>query len=293
MTKTEKKAILGIIGMTLVWGGTFPLIKILLNYMSPAILLMYRFFFSALLAIPFFIKDFRKNRKNLLKIIMLGIILYIAYFTQTIGLEYTTSSKSAFITGLYIIFTPIFALFFIREKLTRKLGISLVLAIIGLALLANISLKGFNLNFGDFITIISAITFSIQIVLTNIYAQETDILFIAATQMIVMFLVGLPFNGNFLQISLSPLVLLSLIFLGSFAGFIAILAETYSLKYLDPDRAVILFTLEPVFAGIFSFILLHERLSKGGIIGAFLLLVAMCLAATSKVKKAARHIVVE
>lgn len=111
--------------------------------------------------------------------------------------------------------------------------------------------------------------------------------------MIVMFFVGLPFNGNFLQISLSPLVLLSLIFLGSFAGFIAILTETYSLKYLDPDRAVILFTLEPVFAGIFSFILLHERLSKGGILGIFLLFVAMCLAATSKVKKAAEYIVAE
>lgn len=119
MTKTEKKAILGIIVMTLIWGGTFPLIKILLNYMSPAILLMYRFFFSALLAIPFFIKNFRKNKKNLLKIIMLGIILYIAYLTQTIGLEYTTSSKSAFITGLYIIFTPIFALFFISVRSLR------------------------------------------------------------------------------------------------------------------------------------------------------------------------------
>ncbi|MEA3313680.1 MAG: DMT family transporter [Caldisericota bacterium] len=163
-------------------------------------------FFSVLFATPLFIKGFRNNRKNLLKIILLGIILYIAYFTQTIGLEYTTSSKSAFIAGLYIIFTPIFVLFFIREKLMRKLGISLILAIIGLALLANISLKDFNLNFGDFITIISAITFSIQIVLTNIYAQETDIFFIAATQMIATFLVGLPFNGNFLQISLGPLI---------------------------------------------------------------------------------------
>ncbi len=285
MTKLEKKAILVIVLMTLVWGGTFPLVKVLLNFLSPVNLLMYRFLFAALIAFPFLLRDIKKNRKYILKLIILSILLYIAYYAQTVGLKYTTSSKSAFITGLYVIFTPIFALFFTKEKLTLKLSISLLLSLMGLALLSNITFMHFEINIGDLITIISAVTFAIQIVLTNIYAKEIDILFITSFQMVFMFAMGIPFAGNFLKVAMPLWVLLSLIFLGCFAGFLAVLAETYSLKYLDPDRAAILFTLEPVFAGIFSFIFLNERLSRNGIIGAFLILIAMWLAATSKVKK--------
>ncbi len=285
MTKLEKKAVFIIVLMTLVWGGTFPLVKVLLNFLSPINLLMYRFLFAALIALPFFLKSIKKGRKYVPKLILLSVLLYIAYYAQTVGLKYTTSSKSAFITGLYIIFTPIFALFFTREKLTLKLLISLLLSITGLALLSNLSFMHSEINIGDLITVISAVTFAIQIVLTNIYAKEIDILFITSSQMVFMFAIGLPFAGNFLKVVMPLWVLLSLMFLGSFAGFLAVLAETYSLKYLDPDRAAILFTLEPVFAGIFSFIFLKEKLSKEGIVGAFLILVAMWLATTSKVKK--------
>jgi len=286
MTKTEKKAIFVIVLMTLIWGGTFPLVKVILNFLSPINLLMYRFLFAALIALPFFVKGIKKNRKFILKLILLSILLYIAYYTQTVGLKYTTSSKSAFITGLYIIFTPIFALFFIKEKLTFKLSTSLLLSITGLVLLSNLSVTHFRVNIGDLITVISAITFAIQIVLTNIYAKEINVLFIAASQMVLMFVMGIPFANNFLKVAMPFWVLLGLIFLGSFAGFLAVLAETYSLKYLDPDRAAILFTLEPVFAGIFSFMFLGERLSHSGIIGAFLILIAMWFAATSNVRKA-------
>ncbi len=282
MKKNEIKAILIIGVMTIIWGGTFPLVKEMLNFISPQALVTYRFFFSALIALPVFIIGLRKNKKVFLKVFLLGGLLFIAYFAQTIGLKYTTASKGGFITGLYIIFTPIFAVFIIKEKPTFKLTSSFIFSVIGLALLSGITIRNFTLNKGDLIIIICAIAFALQIVLTNIYARNIDINFITATQMIAVFLFSLPFSGRNLFPKFPLWIWVSLAFLGIIAGYLAFLAETYGLKHLDPDRASILFTFEPVFAGITSFIFLKETLPSKGIIGALLMLIAMWLAITAK-----------
>ncbi len=282
MKRNEIKAAIVILVMTSVWGATFPLVKSMLKYLSPELLITYRFFFAALCALPAFLIGVRKNRKILPKLVLLGAIMYSAYLFQTIGLHFTTASKSGFITGLYIIFTPLFAAFFIKEKPTAKLILSLAIATVGLALLSGISFGNFSINFGDFITILCAIAYSVQIVLTNIYVKNADMSFIAAVQMIVMFVVSVPFSANKFTFSLPFWVWLSLIFLGSVAGYFAILAETYGLKHIDPDRASVLFTFEPVFAGVASYIFLKESLTKQGIVGAVLILVAMWLAISAK-----------
>ncbi len=282
MKKNEIKATIIILGMTAIWGATFPLVKELLKYISPELVLTYRFFFAAICSIPAFLINFKKNKKILPELIILGLIMYSAYFFQTVGLHFTTASKSGFITGLYIIFTPIVALLFIKEKPTLKLVLSLVLATVGLALLSGISPSNLKINKGDLITILCAIAYAVQIVLTNIYVKNTDMSFITAVQMITMFLVSIPFSAKSFTISLPLWAWLSLVFLGSIAGYFAILAETYGLKYIDPDRASILFTFEPVFAGITSYIFLKESLTTAGIIGAFAILVAMWLAISAK-----------
>lgn len=282
MKKNEIKAAVAILVMTAIWGGTFPLIKTMLKYLSPELLITYRFLFAAICALPAFFINVRKYKRTLPKLILLGVIMYSAYLFQTIGLRFTSASKSGFITGLYIIFTPIVALFFIKEKPTVKLIFSLVIATIGLALLSGISVNNLSVSKGDLITILSAVAYSIQIVLTNIYVRDTDMSFITAVQMITMFVVSVPFSIKSFTLSLPLWVWLSLVFLGSIAGYFAILAETYSLKYIDPDRASVLFTLEPVFAGITSYVFLKESLTKSGILGAVFILIAMWLAISAK-----------
>jgi drug/metabolite transporter (DMT)-like permease len=213
---------------------------------------------------------------------LLGAILFLAYLAQTVGLKFTTSSKSGFITGLYIVFTPLFALFFVKEKPNVKILLALVLSVIGLALLSGVSIHAFYLNFGDLITIGAAVAYALQIVLTTIYVRDTDTVFVAAVQMIAMFLCSLPFNFSHFFAPMPIWILISLLFLGSVAGYLSIIAEAYSLKYLDPDSASVIFTLEPVFAGVASFIFLKERPTFYGLIGAALILVGMYLAVTSK-----------
>lgn len=285
MKKSETKAIISILFMTFVWGGTFPLVKAMLAYISPMALLTYRFFFAAIVAVPFFIFKAKKEIKNLSKLLLLGCFLWIAYAAQTVGLNYTTSSKSAFITGLYIVFTPIFALLIIKEKPSKRLIVSLLFAIIGILLLSGVSITNFTIGKGGLITIFSAIAFAIQIVLTNIYVKDSDMSFITAVQMIVMFGLSALFLHFKLDFKFPLWINLSLIFLGTVAGFFSILAETYSLKFIDPDKASILFSLEPVFAGVFSFIFLKEALEFKDIVGSILILIAMWLAIKSNVSR--------
>jgi len=281
--KSEKiKSIVVIVVMTIIWGGTFPLIKTMLNVLSPMQIVSYRFFFASLFALPFFVLKARRYRGALLKLFLLGLILFLAYFFQTLGLRFTTSSKSGFITGLYIVFTPIFALFFIKEKPTVKLIIALILSVIGLMLLSGITFHSFIFNFGDLITVFSAVAYAIQIVLTAVYVKDTDVSFVAAVQMISMFLCSLPFNYTHFFMSMPLWIMLSLIFLGGVAGYLAILAEAYSLKFIDPNSASIIFTLEPVFAGITSYIFLKEKPTFLGMIGALLILIAMYFAIFSR-----------
>ena len=281
MSKETKSIIIVSIG-TAIWGGTFPLVKFLLNYVSADMIVAYRFLFSAIFALPLFVIGLKKNKKSLLKLLLLSIILYAAYLTQTEGMKFTTSSKSGFITGLYVVFTPIVAVIMIKEKPPFKLILSLIISLIGLALLSGITFNNFSLNKGDLLIVLCALLWAFQIVLTNIYAKNTDANFITAAQMVIVFLLSLPISGRSLFMAHPLIVWLGLAFLGIFAGYLAILAETYSLKYIDPDRAAIIFTLEPVFAGLASFVFLGETLTRKGIVGAVFILVSMWIAISAK-----------
>jgi drug/metabolite transporter (DMT)-like permease len=262
--------------MTLVWGGTFPLIKIMLKYISPMPLIFYRFLPAAVICFPFLISGIRKtNLKTVLRLFFLGFLLWVAYITQTIGLRYTTPSNSAFITGLYVIFTPIFALFLTKEKMTKTMFLSLLLAILGIILLSNFSFTEFSFNLGNIITILSAISFALQIVFTSIFVKQESIIFITSVQIYTVLFLTAPFIISNKTGNLPLWVILSILFLGTVASFVAILIETYSLKFIDPDRASILFTLEPLFAAVFSFVFIGERFALKEIFGSILIFIAM------------------
>lgn len=157
-----------------------------------------------------------------------------------------------------------------------------MLSLLGLLVLSNITIHEINLNKGDLITIISAVAFAIQIVLTNIYVKNVDMKLITSVQMITMCLLSFAFAGNRISFTHPLYVYAMLAFLGVVAGFIAILIETYSLKYIDPDRASIIFTLEPVFAYISSIIFIKEQLTIRGVLGASLIMSSMLIATVKR-----------
>lgn len=285
MKSYKVKAILTLVFMTAIWGGTFPLIKSLLNQMSANELLTLRFFFASLVAFPFILRKNKTSKKQLLKLFLLGISLWIAYEAQTVGLKFTTPTKSAFITGLYIIFTPLLAIILTKEKIPKRLVFSLLMGISGLYIISNISFGNLaSLNVGDLITLISALAFAVQIILTNQLAKDVKISYITSVQMLIMFILSFAASGFRINIHLSIWTIIALIFLGSIGGYLAILAETYSLKYIDPSRASIIFTLEPIFALIFSVIFIKEQITLRSMIGAMLIFISIVLASTNGAK---------
>jgi drug/metabolite transporter (DMT)-like permease len=118
-------------------------------------------------------------------------------------------------------------------------------------------------------------SFALQIVFISIFVKQESIIFITSVQIYTVLFLTAPFIISNKTVNLPLWVILSIIFLGIVVTFVAILIETYSLKFIDPDRASILFTLEPLFAAVFSFIFIGERFALKEIFGSLLIFIAM------------------
>ncbi len=125
-----KKAELALLGVTVFWGFTFPAMKVSLDYFPPILFLAYRFGLASLLMLLIFERKALK-RETFKEGFILGLTLFFGHGFQIVGLKYTTASNSAFITSLYVVFTPFIAYFMLGERITKMDLTSLILAVIG------------------------------------------------------------------------------------------------------------------------------------------------------------------
>ena len=156
--------------ITIFWGVTFAIIKLALNDISPMLFTAIRFSFAALLLLPFLWKPLFNSNIDVIKAgLFLGLLYFIGFATQTIGLYYTTATKSGFITGTFVIFIPILQLILERKSPGKGNLIGIILVIIGLILLSSkgmtvldiISELGSNFNIGDTLTLICAVFYAL------------------------------------------------------------------------------------------------------------------------------------
>ncbi len=276
----KSTAFISLFLVSVVWGATFPLVKASLDYITPLGFITLRFLLGFLILAVFLFKYLRGSRDALLPGIILSIFLFLGYLFQTVGLKYTTSSHSGFITGLYVVFTPIFAIFIIKERISAKVAAAVVLALLGLYLLSNMS---GGVNFGDFLTLLCAIAYAIQVVLVAKYSRLHNPTTLTLIELAFVFLFstgGWAMEGFYVE--WNWIMIFGVIFTGIFATAIAILAQTHAQRVIPSSHAAIIYTTEPVFAGIFSYIFLGETLGMRGMIGAGLILLGMLLVALDK-----------
>ncbi len=206
--------------------------------------------------------------------ILLGLLLFVGFVTQTAGLLYTTASKSAFITGLSSLLIP-FILLFHKKILPELLVImALVVAAIGLYLLTGPAGGGFN--FGDFLTLLCAIAFGAQIYLMGIVTVRYDSLsltFIELVTMTVLSAVVLPFE-NIIFVP-SAKIIIAVIFMAIVATAMTLSVQTWAQKRTTAVRAGLLFCAEPVFAYMIAFVALGERFNLVQMIGGATIIVAI------------------
>src|ERR1035438_5248964 len=179
---------------TVIWGGTFAIIKSALGSISPMMFLSFRFSIAAIIFLPFVFGRLRKlDAESIKGGVILGLLYFGGFAAQTLGLNYTTATKSAFITGTFVIFTPIFQII-IEKKLPGKgniIGIILVaggllfLSSRGAHFLDVIHELGTNFNIGDYLTLICAVFYSLYIVYLDIVSKKIDTLSLVFMQIAV------------------------------------------------------------------------------------------------------------
>ena len=266
-----------LIFVTFIWGYTFVTNQYVLKYMTVADLMAWRFGIAALLMLIARPKAIMQlTRDQLGHGVVLGLFLGMGYLAQMVGLKGTTATASGFITGMFVVLTPLISGFVLKQPITRYAWISVALATVGLCLIA---LKGTEISAGDAITLLCAFMFACHIVglsrwsQTNIvYGLTTLQLSVVAIFSITLSLVkggpAVPPNGT------AWLCILLLAVLASCLGFFA---QTWVQSKVSSTRAAIILTMEPVFAGIAGVTIGTDQLTKRLVAGALCILAAMYL----------------
>lgn len=260
------------------WGVTFLMVQEALNDVPVYAFLFYRFGLASVLMgfVAYRYKNYL-DLKTIISGVVLGVVLFISYATQTFALIYTTSSVVAFITGFYVIFVPILLFLFFKQKIRLMAIIGTALAIVGLYLLTNNN--GVTLGFGEFLTLLCALFFALHIIFTGIYSKQYNVFLLVFIQLFTVTILSLlfsltienvTFNIDFTYAFYKAVIVTAVI-----ATFIAFLVQTYMQKFTTPTKTAIIFSIEPVSAAFYSYIVINEILSTRQIIGAFLILVAM------------------
>jgi len=267
-----KRAELILLGITTIWGFTFPAMKVSLSYMSPILFLAYRFGIASSLMLLIFRGRVLK-KEAFLEGALLGITLFFGHGFQIVGLKYTSASNSAFITSLYVIFTPFIAYFLLGDILKRRDFLSLGIAMLGLYLISGASL---NFNYGDLLTVLCALSFAFQIVLVQKFGEK-DYISLAFWQIFWNFLFSSAyaafFEGIKIPNALSPW--LGILYTGIFATVIAFTLQVKYQKETKAHKAALIYSSEPIFGHISAFLTIGEILSTRGYLGAMLILGAI------------------
>ena len=272
-----------------IWGGGFPATRIALSGgMSVGVLMARRFVIAGgLMAIIVRAKGIPIRRRGVVDGIWLGIVLATLFWLQTDGMRFTTTAKSGFITGLYVLFTPLIAVAIgQRVKLTSLMGA--VIATLGLYLLVHLPGGWWSgWNRGDLQTLGCAFLCAVHIVLMGGFTRRSDAWLLASSQVITCGIIsaGIALAGQFGAESAQLAggltnwhAVLATLYLALFSTVFAFWAQATAQTRLGPTEAAILFSLEPVVAALLSVFWLKEPMSARQALGGGLIVFAMIVA---------------
>ncbi|WP_158883039.1 DMT family transporter [Rhodanobacter sp. L36] len=272
--RTELLATFGLLVMTAVWGSTFVLIKDVVARMPVADFLAVRFAIAAAVMLLMFAKPVLQiGRKQIARGLLLGAIYGVGQLLQTWGLSLIAPSVSGFVTGMYVVFTPILAMLLLRQRITGVVWLAVLLSTAGLALL---SLNGVSINAGVWLTLASAALYGLHIVGLGQWSRQGEAFGMSAVQMVaiavVCLMATLPHGPT-----LPPdrAAWLGVLYMALIAGAGAMLMQTWAQSHLPAARAAIVMTTEPVFAAAFAVTLGSDVLTWRMLAGGALVLAAM------------------
>ena len=275
-----RSAGLALLAMTAIWGSTFVLLKDVVTRVPVADLLAVRFALAsvglALLVGP----RLRLDRRLLVRGSGLGLLYGGAQILQTLGLAQTAASVSGFLTGLYVVATPLLSAALLRSRIRPTVWFAVVLATAGLAVL---SLTGVSTGYGELLTVASAVVYAGHIVALGRLSTPGSAMALSLVQLVVITLVCavlavLPVSGAGLQLPASGPDWLVVAYLGLVAGALTMVLQTWAQARIEPTRAAVIMAMEPVWAAGFAVALGGESVTWRLLVGGLAILCAMYLA---------------
>jgi drug/metabolite transporter (DMT)-like permease len=277
---TTRIPLIALFSCCLVWGTTFVIVKDSATLIDPFLLSLFRNSIAAIVLLSFLLLKRKtaalKNKKALIYGAILGVLLATIYVIQTIGLIYTSSNHSAFITCSTIIMVPIILYFMGWQKFIAKQIIAILIVSTGLILLTyHSSATGYNL--GDVLTFIAAIVCAFHLIFAGHYVRKIDFLSLIFYQFFSAAIVsglGLLIHANFIStqpILFHPDSINNVLYLGFLGTLFCYFVTVWGQKKVSTMYTALIFSLEPIFASIISYFVLGEYFSRNEFIGAALI----------------------
>ncbi len=274
MRRTTLLATAALLGITACWGSTFFLIHDLLDRIPTLDFLAVRFTIAGalLLAVaPRAVLRLSPGARR--QAAVLGGLYGVAQILQTAGLAHTPASVSGFITGMYVVATPLFAAVLLRNRITGITWLAVLLAAAGLGVL---TLQGLSVGYGEAITLVAAMLYALHIVGLGAWSNARDALGMSILQVVMVAVICLvasaphgivlPDNGQ---------DWLSVLYMAVFPAALALLGQTWAQAHLSATRTAIVMSMEPVFAAFFAVLLGGESVTLRMLIGGLMVLAAM------------------
>ncbi len=265
--------------ITAFWGITFVVVKGALGHGDPFSFLALRFGIGALALTAIARRDMLAPQ-TLRRGLMLGVFLFLGFALQTVGLVSTTPSRSAFITGLYVVFVPVLGLALFRKVPRLSSWVGVVLAALGLRYLTGAEVDaGQGLSRGDWLTLGCAVAYAFHIQLTERYAPKSGVVALVAVQLWVVSVLSvlcLPFAGA--RVEWVPSFLGAAAFCGLLASAVAICVQTWAQARTTAVRVALICSMEPVFAAVYSVALGYETLGPREWVGGGLIIAGVLVA---------------
>jgi drug/metabolite transporter (DMT)-like permease len=274
----RRLAELALVAIAAVWGLTFVMVQDAVERLEPMAFLAYRFLPAAALVAIVFWRPLRRLPPEGWRLgFVMGILLTAGYVAQTFGLQHTSASHAGFITGLFVVLTPLFGSLLLGLPVGRSAWAAAVLSAVGLLMLSG---AGGDLNLsGDGVVFLCACAFALHILVTARAVTRFEVGALVAVQLGVCGLICLAYAAIAGQLDpprgatvWSALIVTSLI-----ASALGFLVQSYAQRHASPTRTALILAAEPAFAGLFGYLLQDERLSALAWAGAVLIMIAILL----------------
>jgi drug/metabolite transporter (DMT)-like permease len=263
-----------LLSVSAAWGMAFVVMKDAIERQSVNNFLFTRFLLAVAVMValkPSVVKKF--DRDLLMRASAAGVFLGFGYIFQTLGLARTGAAITGFVTGLYVVFTPLLAYFFLKERITKLIWVCVAIATVGLGLL---SIRGFSVGIGEMLVLASAFFFAAHIIALGKWSSGRDVYAMTIVQLAMCaVLSGLASIPEGYSPPPDTGVWGVVIFTAVICTAVAFVVQTWSQAHMTTTKVAVILTMEVVFAAVFAMIFGGERLTLQATLGGVMVLTAM------------------